>query len=55
MNTNLTQQEKITLIVMLDEKIKEWAKLVHDFPAMHEFFSVKELITIKNKLQDGGN
>lgn len=40
---------------MLDEKIKEWAQLVHNFPGLSDIFDVQDLITIKNKLQDGGN
>lgn len=48
----LTQSEKITLTVMLDEKIKEWARLVHDIPALAEHFNIQELQTIKTKINE---
>lgn len=48
----LTQSEIITLTVILDNKIKEWAQLVQNFPAMEEHFNIQELITIKNKINE---
>ncbi len=37
---------------MLDEKIKEWARLVHDIPALAEHFNIQELQTIKTKINE---
>lgn len=48
----LTQSEKITLVVMLDEKIKEWAQLVHNFSGLEDVFDTQELRTIKNKINE---
>lgn len=48
----LTKEEKIRLIVILEDKIKEWTQLVHNFPAMADIFDVQDLITIKTKLNE---
>jgi hypothetical protein len=55
MNTNLTQEEKTRLVVILEDKIKEWTQLVHNFPGLSDIFNVQDLVTIKNKLENGGN
>jgi len=48
----LTKSEIITLTVILDNKIKEWAQLVQNFPAMQEHFDITELQTIKTKINE---
>lgn len=48
----LTKSEIITLTVILDNKIKEWAQLVQNFPAMQEHFDIKELQIIKTKINE---
>ena len=48
----LTKSEIITLTVILDNKIKEWAQLVQNFPAMAEHFDITELQTIKTKINE---
>ena len=40
---------------MLDNKIKEWTQLVHNFPGLEDIYDTQELRTIKNKLEDGNN
>jgi hypothetical protein len=49
----LTKSEIITLTVILEDKIKEWVQLVHNFPELHEHFNVTELKTIKSKINEG--
>jgi hypothetical protein len=48
----LTKEEKIRLIVILEDKIKEWTQLVHNFRGMSDIFNVQDLITIKNKINE---
>lgn len=48
----LTKEEKIRLIVLLEDKIKEWSQLLHNFPTMADIFNVQDLITIKTKLNE---